>query len=719
MSKRTKLGEDEIRAAVQSEIANCDGQIGSQLANERAENLDYYFCRPFGNEQEGRSKVVDGSVRDTIEWVMPTLMRVFAGSEKICEFEPEEQSDIEAAKQATEYVNFQWNRDNPGFINTYTWFKDGLLSKNGIVKIYWTQTEKVKRERYSGLDDEAFAQLVNDDAVVVSEHTETKQTVIMPDMRPEGFGAPVEQEVTYHDVVLTRTTPFGKVCIEPTPPEEFLISKDARSIPEARMVGHKRLRTLSSLVEDGYDLSLVETLTAGEDEDTSAEALARDSVNQSWAPSGPGALNKAMREVWVYEVYLKIDVDGDGIAEMRKITCAGPGYTILDNEAWDAPRPFVSLSPILLPHRFVGLALADLAKYFQLLRSTILRQYLDNMYQSNNQREEVDTSNIVDPTEVLSNKPGQKIRKKNGNQAIIPVVVPQIGGAALEGLTYLDQLREQATGVSARTQGLGANALHDTMGGEKMLMSAAMGKIELIARVYGDAMKEAFRLIHKLNCMYQDKPRIVRLTGKEFVEIDPRGWNSDMDMTVSVGIGMGDQAMQLQAATLIGQAQAAGVQSGLLEIKPENAMATFELLVNATGQKGADRFAGVPDPNAPPKPSPEMMKVQAQAQADATKAQMDAQAKAQQSQADAALKTQAQQQDASLAQQRLNAEMALKKYQTDQELALKRQQLEAELQLKREQMAAELQLKAQMGAMSFANDASADIGQVNVGGDPG
>lgn len=711
------MGEDEIRAAVQSEIQNCDGQTGSQLSNERAENLDYYFCRPFGNEVDGRSRVVDSSVRDCVEWVMPTLMRIFTSSENVCEFEPEGPEDIQAAKQATEYVNFQWTRDNPGFMNTYTWFKDGLLSKNGVVKIYYSKTERVKRERYSGLPEQAFAELVNSDDVVVSEHTEATQKAAAFSLD----GQPIEQETTLHDVVLTRTVPFGKVCVEPTPPEEFLISRDARSIADARMVGHKRLRTLSSLIEDGFDRTTVEGLIGGDEEDTSAEALARDSVNENvagGASAGPVALNKAMREVWVYEVYLKIDVDGDGIAEVRKITVAGPGYTVLDNEAWDAPVPFVSLTPIPLPHRFVGMALADLAKYFQLVRSVILRQYLDNLYLSNNQREEVDTSNIVDPTEVLSSKPGQKIRKKRVDQAVIPVIVPQIGSAALEGLNYMDQLRESATGVSARTQGLGANHLHETAKGEQMLMSAAMGKIELIARVYAEGMRDAMRLIHKLNCMYQDRPRVVRLTGDEFVQIDPRGWNSDMDMSVSVGAATGDQAMQAQAAMMIGQAQAAGAQSGLLKITPENAMATFELLVNSTGQKGVERFASLPDPNQPPKPDPAMAKVMAEAEADKAKAQTDAQIKAQQGQADAAMKAQQMQMEAQLSQQRLQAEMELKRYQTDQELALKREQLAAELQLKREQMAAELQLKAQMGAMQAATG-STDIGEVNVGGDPG
>jgi hypothetical protein len=714
LADRKKLTDSDIRAVVQAELANCDGLSGSELANQRQENLDYYFARPFGNEMDGRSQVVSPDVRDAVEWVMPTLMRIFMGGETVCEFEPEEQSDIAAAKQATEYANFIWNRDNPGFSNFYTWFKDGLISKNGTLKIYWSDKTKTKRERYSGLDDETFAKVVNQEGVTVSEHTSYQTPVIVPDLRPNA--PPQQVEKTFHDLVITKTQKCGRVCVDPIPPEEYLISRDARTSVEARMEGHKRRRTLSDLIEDGFDRKKVEGLSSDDEANQDGESIARDTVNESIGQEQT-PLNAAMREVWVYEVYVKIDVDGDGIAEMRKITAAGPGYTILDNVAWDAPKPFVSLTPIPLPHRFFGLALADITKIWQLLRSTILRQYLDNLYLSNNQREEVVAANIIDPSEALSHKPGQKIRVKAAG-SVIPVAVPQIGSAALEGLNYIDQLKENATGVSARTQGLGSNKLHDTAHGEQMLMTAAMGKIELIARVYAETgVKEAFRLIHKLVCMYQDQPRVIRLTGKDFVPVDPSGWNADMDMSVSVGLGTGDRDQQMQAALAIGAVQEKLALMGM--VTPENAMATAEMVVNAAGQKGAERFFSMPDPNAPPKPDPEMAKVQAQSQADQAKMQMDGQIKSAQLQQDGQIKQAQTQADAELQLQRLQAEMELKRYQTDQELILKREQLAAELQLKREEMGAQIELQRELGHAKVQAQ-SADVGSdVHVGGEPG
>lgn len=717
VEKKTKISRDEIKAIVKAEITNCDGTTGSQLAIDRADNLDRYYARPYGNEVEGRSSVVTSDVRDTVEWVMPTLMRIFASGEEIAVFEPEEEADIEAAEQATKYIEYIWNRDNPGFLNLYTWFKDALISKNGVVKIYYNKSERTKRQRFTGLDDATFAKLVNAENVVVSEHSEEVRQIMGPVDPAQPELPPQLIDATFHDLVLTKTEKIGRVCVDPMPPEEFLLSRDARNIESARLAGHKRLRTLSDLIEDGFDRKIIEALPSDEiDANTDAETVAGDSVGESSETSTATTNNKAMRQVWVTEAYIKVDVDGDGIAEMRKVTVAGDSYEILSDEAWDAPRPFVDLTPIIVPHRRVGLCLADLSKIYQLLRTTLFRQYLDNTYLLNNQREEVLESAIVDPTEVLSSKPGQKIRVK-AMGSVAPIIVPQIGEAALAGLSYVDQLKENSTGVSARTQGLGTNALHETMGGEQMLMSAAMGKIELIARVFAETgVKDAFRLILKLITMYQDQPRTIRITGKEFVPFDPTGWNPDMDMTVSVGVGTGDRQMQMQAAGAIGGLQEKLFALGM--VSSDNAMNMAEMVVNATGQKGVERFFTKPDPNAPPKPDPEMAKVQAETQAKTAQMQMEGQIKTQQMQAEGAIKTQTAQADVQLQQQRLQAEMELKRYQTDQELALKREQLQAELILKREQMTAELALKRDMGAFQMANGSS-DIGNVAVGGEPG
>ena len=292
---RKAVTDSDIQAIIRAEIANADGQANSELSIERGMNMDYYQGRPFGNELDGRSSVVSSDVRDTVDWLLPTLIRIFCSGDDAVEFEPESEQDIDAAKQATEYVNFIWNRDNRGFVNFYSWFKDALLQKNGVIKIWWDNTPKTKRERYSGLDDFAFSYLVNQPDVEVSEHTENKDTIEIPSI--DG-SQPQSHEVVTHDVVITRTTEKGRVCVVPVPPEEFLISRDARSIPDARFVGHRRKRTLSELKEEGYPSDVIDRLAGDETSvNFDSEAIKRDTVeNVGASGSGTGSINPAMRQ---------------------------------------------------------------------------------------------------------------------------------------------------------------------------------------------------------------------------------------------------------------------------------------------------------------------------------------------------------------------------------------------------------------------------------------
>lgn len=671
--KRTPIDDLELQAIVKAEIQNADGYGASAVVGERAENLDYYFARPFGNELEGRSQVVSSDVRETVEWMMPTLIRIFTSGEDVVEFEPEEEHDVDVAKQATEYVNFIWNSDNRGFLNFYSWFKDALISKNGIVKIWWDDTPKQKRERYSGLDEASYAFLVADDSVSVAEHTERQEQV------PSNDPSQPPQTITVHDVVITREVPGGKVCVHPVPPEEFLISKEARNIEMARLVGHRRRVTLSELREEGVPEEKLATL-ASDDASvmTDSEETKRNTVENITAASTT-AINTAMRQVWRTEAYIKVDVDGDGIAEVRKVTVAGSGFTILSNEAWEGPRPFATLTPIIMPHRFFGLALTDIIKDIQLIKSTLLRQMLDNLYLSNNQREEVLESAIVDPNELLSSAPGRKIRVKSMG-SIVPIPVPPIAEQAIAGLQYLDQIKENRTGVSERTQGLGANDLHDTATGERLLMNAAQGKIELIARVFAETgVRDAFRLILKLICMYQDKPRTVRLTGG-WVPMDPRSWNSDMDLRTEVGLGMGDRDQQMMHAQMLGVLQEKALQVGF--VSPENLKNTAEIVVNAMGLKGVDRFFTFPQgPQAAmPLPAPQ----QGQDPAAMAKVQADAQLQQQKQQSDQQLAAAKMQADQQIEQVKAQAKAA-----TDQhlnELEAQRQQIELRGNMELEQL---------------------------------
>lgn len=686
-----RMDDDELKAIVAAEINSAVGSQDTELSNDRVDGWDAYLKQPYGNEIEGRSQVISSDVQDTVEWIMPSLMRIFTAGDSV-EFLPSGPDDEEKAKQATDYCNYIFDKDNPGFLNQHTWFKEALIAKMGTLKVYWEVKDKWKRERYDGLDDDAYAMVVGSPDVEIVEHTERQEPAPLDAMNP----AMQPGMITLHDVVVRMKTSAGKICVEPIPGDEVLFSRDAKDPQTCRFFGHKAKRTISSLIEEYPDKKAeIEGISSdGPGGSFRDESTHRAVANEDDQSPYTSAVNKAMREVWVTEAYIRVDYDGDGVAEMRKVTVVGPSAVMLDNEEWEGPRPFACICPILMPHRLVGLSVADLIKDIQLIKTAILRQYLDALYIATNPRYEVDTSNIIDPAEVLTSKPGGVVRKHNANQAMIPLATANVSGEALQGLQYVDQLRENRTGVSPRTQGLGSETLHDTKGGQELLFDAAKMRVELIARIFAETgVKDAFKLILWLSNKYQDKARTVRLRNK-WVEMDPREWAEEYDMTANVGLGHNDQTQKIMALNMIAGAQEKiimlqGGASGPL-VNMDNLHNAATKLAEAAGFQAPELFFSDPKeaPPQPPKPDPKMAEVQGKLQLEQQKAQIDAQMQAQKSQTDMQMSQQQAAVDMQLQQAKLEQEMTFKREQMVAEFALKREQMMMEMQLRREEMAA-------------------------------
>jgi len=686
--KRDMMDETELKAIVASELRSALGYMGSQVSEERSENWDRYFAKPYGNERDGYSQVISTDVMDTVEWIMPSLMRIFASGDECVRFEPVGPEDEEAAKQATDYVNHVFNKDNPGVLILHSWFKDALVAKNGFVKFWWDESEDWKREAYHGLSDDGFAILLQDPDVEPVEHTAVESQAIDP-----ATGQIVA--VSLHDVVVRRKRTKGRVCIEPVPPEEFLIDREAKTIEDARFVGHRKRYTVSALREEGVPQDVIDRLPKGDEGLlTSEEAIARANNDQDvFGTDTDSVANEAMRQVWVTEAYMRVDYDGDGIAEMRKIRVAGPNSEILENDAWEGMVPFADLTPIPIPHKFIGFAVADLVKDLQLIKTTVLRQYLDGLYIANNPRMEVKQDQIVDPGEVTNSKAGGIVRTTGMGPALIPIQTAFAGAAALQGLEYVDTLRENRTGVTRYNQGIDANSLNKTATGVNQIMTAAQQRIELIARVFAETgVKRLFRGLLELVCRYQDKERMIRLRGK-WVPMDPRAWRNEFDVTVTVGLGNGNRDMMAaQIQQLMGlQFQAVQFQGGINGpfVTGENLYNSAEKWVQAIGLKTVEPYFTDPStaPPQPPRPDPEMVKAQGQMQLEAQKAQMQFQLKQQEAQQKAQIEIVQAQADIEVMRQKMAAEIELKRQEAAVTLELEKQRAGVELQLKAEDVA--------------------------------
>jgi hypothetical protein len=174
-----KIDTSSLKAMLAHERSSAMAAIeASKLSNDRSDAMDYYLGDMSKDmpAAEGRSSAVSTDVADTIEGLMPQLMDIFAGSDEVVRFEPVGPEDEEAAQQETDYVNHVFMQQNPGFMVLYSFIKDALLSKVGIVKIWWEEREEEQRETYYDLSEDQFALLAqavaqSDGKLEIAEHT--------------------------------------------------------------------------------------------------------------------------------------------------------------------------------------------------------------------------------------------------------------------------------------------------------------------------------------------------------------------------------------------------------------------------------------------------------------------------------------------------------------------------------------------------------------------
>jgi predicted GNAT family acetyltransferase len=683
------MDSGKLKGILESEIDNSLGFIETETTDERRKALQYYNREPYGNEVEGRSSIVTGEVAEVVDGALPQLIRVFTQSDEMVRFEPKSAGDEEKAKQATEYVNWVLNHDNSGVILFHNWFKDALLQKNGVVKVYWDEQTDVTKEKYQGLNEEELTLLMADPEVEVVSQEMTD--VELPEMVDPMTGMPLPPVYSY-SVTLKRTKKNGKVIVENVPPEEFLISKKARTIADSPFVAHRKLVTRSELVAMGFDKKIIETLPSYSDLTYSEERIAR--YDKGEMPDEQASLDYSMQDVEVYECYIKVDFDDDGIAELRKITYAGS--EILDNEEVDFV-PFCSICPIPMPHKFFGHSMADRTMDLQLIKSTVTRQILDNLYLTNNSRMGV-VEGQVNLDDMLTVTAGGIVRIKNPN-AIVPLSVPPTASQSFPMLQYLDQVQSKRTGVNDAQQGLDPNILQNTTATAVAAMqSAAAGKVEMIARIFAETgVKDLFEKILHLVCKYQDKARIIRLRGK-YITIDPREWTNGFDLSINVGLGTGNKQEQMAMVAMVLQKQeqilgTQGFNNPLVTLTQYRE--TLGRFIEAAGYKDSSEFfkeippeleqqIANPQPQQPPvDPAVQAYMAQAQAQM-----QID-QAKAQQQMA--------------LDQQKAESDMQLAMAKAQADIQLKREKAQADLELKTAEFQAEAQLKAMTIGAGISN----------------
>jgi hypothetical protein len=721
-----QLSETELGAIIATQIRLAKDHDRSERAAPRAKALDYYMGHmdKYVPPEPNRSKVVSRDVADTMGWMMPDIMRVFTASGRMAEAQPVGPEDKAYADEATDGMNYVFWKDNKGYEIVYAASWDALLIGNGIIKTYYDDTPVYTTSFHSGLTEDQVALLVQDDGVeVLAQSTEDQE------IGKDELGQPVIAQV--HELKIKRKKADGKFVVEAIPPEDFLIDEDAICTDEAAFTAHWQRLTRSALVAMGYDKDEVSRIPEAGRADT-AEALAREMDRDG------EATDTSMELVDYFECFVRVDVDGDGEAELVRVCYAGgENGTVLDWEVWEDEHPFDDIPCEPIPHRWDARSVADETIDIQDVKTVLTRQLLNNTYWVNNPQRFAQ-GKIKNPDQLENPEFGGTVFGDVGSM-ITDLPVPYIGDKALQGIGYMDEVAQRRTGIGRQSMALDPEVLQNqTATASNNNRDAAHSQSELIARNMSEwGWKKVFRKLMRLMIKHQKQPRTLMMNSKREVQIDPRFWNADMDVTVNVGLGTGSRERDLTMLGRILQTQimmadrfqASGAMEDAIDLLPK-ILATMVKMAEAAGIRNPEDFypeyteekvaqlkalaaekAKQPDP----KLAADMAKMQADQQMQQGKMQADAQMAQAKMQAEVVQEQQRQELEA----QRMQMEFQLKREQISAEMNLKREQLNAELMLKREQMVAELALKRELGVMGAAAKVSAGTSEVGIGGEPG
>jgi hypothetical protein len=614
------MDKRELATIIADQESHSLGYDSGELQAERAKALNYYNSKPLGNEVEGQSQVISSDVFDVVEGMLPPLVKIFASTNTAVEFEPVGPEDEQTAKQATAACNHVFYKQNNGVLILYTWFKDALLQKNGLVKWYYEDKSEVQTHEYEGMTEQEFQTLVVSDEVEVLQHTAYDDPAVPVEMTEAilASGAMIPQ---LHDVKVRVTKKYGKVCIDPIPPEEFLVSRDHNSIDleSCDFCGHRTKKTISYLKEMGFSDEELKDIAEGTDSINDEEALARNQFAEETIQTDPA--DPSMREVWVTEGYIRVDYDGDGIAELIRFIKAG--NKVLEHEETDEIC-IAAITPIVMPHRFMGKSMADVTLDFQEINSVLWRQGLNNLYLTNNPRHTV-LEHQANLDDLLTSRPGGVVRIKTPD-AVTPLITPFVAQHIFPMLEYNEARKENRTSVSRYNQGTDGDSLNKTAHGVQLIQNASMQRAELIARMFAETgVKRLFRGIKRTLYKSGLRKLSIRLNN-EYVDVDPREWEADWDMTVNVGLGTGNKDQQLVHLNQIFQIQGMLAQLGKgYMVKDENLYSTVSKIAENSGFKHVEAFftppQSVPDEEKKQPPPPEMLKLQQEGQLDAAKLQ--------------------------------------------------------------------------------------------------
>jgi hypothetical protein len=615
----------ELQASITQMVNDAILHTDGALSVARAQAEKYYKGdADILAVDEGRSEVIMTVLRDTILQMMPSLLRILFGEEAAVEYAPNTKEQIQMAEEVTRWVlDVILQQDNPGFLIYHDWFKDALIKRIGVVKV-WPDSGTEKRS-YTNLYQtyDQITILASDDNIEIDELRRCETA-------PPG-------QILW-DVDYTETQNWNHIRIACIPPEEYIYTKGARStdnsphIPGvATFVGHRTDLTRSQLRAMEISEEDIEQYAFPSTElDQNPEEIQRQ---KDGVKDDEQNLREENRKALFIEGYALLALDGDnGIARMYKVNLLGSAYTMIGDPEPVARRPFAVICPDPTPHSIEGSGVSDYTMDLQKIMSAIWRAMLDSLVMALNPRIAY-VEGEASLEDILNVELGAPIRTRSAPANALQVIEhPFVGQNALPVLDALKQVLKNRVGVDDASSGLDPGALQSTTAmAVAATQSKAQESLEKIARVFAETgIKQMFRMILELMVENPDAERMVKVNGT-YTPLDPRSFTANLGVRVNVAIGAGTVAERIGALQ-----ESAGSMEQLMQVLgPENPAFSLsqyvehkQRILKLRGFADAAMMWGNPG-YQPPQPDPSKEDPNQQiAKAEVMKAQAEVQKKA-------------------------------------------------------------------------------------------
>ena len=681
--KSAGMSDTELITRLEQMNRQAIGYVSDTVSSEQDDNLERYLGMPYGDEEDGRSQAISMDVAEVVDWAIPDILEPFISGDQVVEFQPANRAEEEYCKRATELVNHDFFNENDGVTFLHDVVKTGSIQKAGWSKTVWEETKEQTRETMTGLSLAHLQELQADESLtleaVESEPIEGK--IIAPD----ALAAYSDGLVYTVTVVSEHETGSNKILA--LPPEQVKFSARTADLKNIGYICHEVEKTRSELLSMGFDADKVDAIPSS---GKTAHDQSRDDTRfHDESRRESSSADRADDTVLLIEEYPLIDVDGDGRLERRQIYRVGK--IILSNDEVDE-HPFDCWSPDRIPHRLIGLGLADKVKSTAYIKTHLTRQLLDNVYLANNPRVEIPDGAMGEDTiaDLLTYRVGGLIRTKGQGGMLRPIDIPDRSATAMQAIVYMDGVREQQSGITKNGMAVSSEMVDPKSATESRRQdrNAQVRKRLMVRMLAQTFLVPVFRKMLKNIVRYQDAAKEIQVRGK-WVSIDPRGWNANLKARVAVGLGYANRDEMIQGATIVGQAQQLALPVGIVE--PKHLYKTATKLVEASGLGfGEDYFS---DPDSEEGKAAIAARQQAAAQ---DPKMAEAQGKLQLKQIEEQMTAQMRQQEiahkAQMAQVQAEADFKIAQMKAQMEYNLGIQKIQAETQLSREQTSAELDL---------------------------